>query len=166
MNDGTPAAADAEARAFAVVLRSTGQRPQTEAEVRAGLARRGFDAEADAVVARARAVGAINDAAFARMWVEDRGRRRGYGAPRLRRELRRRLVPEPLVDDALALIEDRDDLGVATELARDRARQLPGSLQPEAVARRLQAYLVRRGHAPGLAQRVAVEVSGLDRVWD
>jgi len=156
-----------EADAFAFVLRSTQQRPQTEAEVRAKLAGRGADpAVIDAAVARARAAGAVDDAAFAVAWVEDRGRVRGYGVARLRQELRRRQVPDPLVEDALAALEERDDLAVATDLARDRLRQLPATLQPEAVARRLHAWLVRRGYGPSLAHRVALDVSGLDRAWD
>lgn len=153
-------------RAFAYVLRSTAQRPRTEAEVRASLESRGFGDVADEVLDRARAAKAVDDAAFARLWVEDRGRTRGYGVARLRQELRRRLVPGPLIEDALLLVEDRDDLAVATDLARARLAALPPALQPEAIARRLQAYLVRRGHPPGLAQRVAIDVSGLDRVWD
>lgn len=161
-----PPQGDLVARAFAFVLRSTAQRPRTEAEVRAALDARGWGDVADEVLARARDARAVDDAAFARLWVEDRGRSRGFGVARLRLELRRRLVPEPLIADALRLVEERDDLAVATELARARVGSLPASLQPEAVARRLQAYLVRRGHPPGLAQRVAIEVSGLDRVWD
>lgn len=153
--------------AVGFVLRSTGQRPQTEAEVRAKLAgRRTAEPVVEAVIQRARQLGAVDDAAFARAWVEDRGHQRGYGVTRLRQELRRRLVPEPLIQDALAQLEGRDELAVATDLARDRSRQFPASLQPEAVARRLQAFLMRRGYSPGLAQRVAVDVSGLGRVWD
>jgi regulatory protein len=158
---------DPVAAAFAFLLRSTQHRPQTEAELRAKLAARGVPEDvADAALDRARQVGAVDDAAFAAAWVEDRGRRRGYGVGRLREELRRRLVPEPFIEDALATLEDRDDLAVATDLARTRLRQLPGALQPEAVARRLQGHLERRGYAPGLAQRVAVEVSGLAHRWD
>lgn len=153
--------------ALAFILRSTKARPQTEAELRAKLHGRGVaEEEADTALDRARRVGAVDDAAFARAWVADRGTGRGFGASRLRDELRRRLVPEPLIADALAPLEARDDLAVATDLARDRLRQLPASLQPEAMARRLQAFLERRGYGPGLAQRVAITVSGLDRVWD
>ncbi len=153
--------------AFAFVLRSTEQRPQTEAELRAKLAGREVTEDvADAALARARGVGAVDDAAFARAWVEDRGKARGYGVSRLRDELRRRLVPEPLIADALAALDTRDDFAVATDLARERFARLPASLQPEAVARRLAAYLHRRGYPPGLAQRVAIDVSGLDRAWD
>lgn len=159
--------AGSEQEAFAFVLRSTQQRPQTEAEVRAKLAGRGTDAAvAEAAVARARIAGAVDDAAFAAAWVDDRGRVRGYGAVRLRQELRRRQVPDALIRDALAALEERDDLAVATDLARHRLRQLPATLQPEAVARRLQAWLERRGYGPVLAHRVALDVSGLDRVWD
>lgn len=164
-----PAAGEGDelSAAVAFVLRSTSQRPQSEAEVRAKLAgRRTPDAVADAVIRRAREIGAVDDAAFARAWVEDRGRQRGYGVMRLRQELRRRLVPEPLIEDALAQLEGRDELAVATDLARDRSRQFPASLQPEAVARRLQAFLMRRGYSPGISQRVAIDVSGLGRVWD
>jgi len=164
----TPAGTgDETAAAVAFVLRSTGQRPQTEAEVRAKLrGRQTPEPVMEAAMHRARTLGAVDDAAFARAWVEDRGRQRGYGLTRLRQELRRRLVPEPLIEDALAQLEGRDELAVATDLAESRRRQLPAALQPEAVARRLQAFLMRRGYAPGVAQRVAIDVSGLGRAWD
>lgn len=161
------ATGDATASAFAFILRSTQRRPQTEAELRARFASQDVpDDIVEAALARAREVRAVDDAAFALAWVEDRGRQRGYGLPRLRDELRRRLVPEPLIADALATLEERDDLAVATELARTRLRRFPASLPPETVARRLHGFLARRGYPPGLAQRVAVEVSGLDREWD
>jgi regulatory protein len=154
-------------RALAHVLRSTGQRPQTEAELRSKLRGREIPDDVAAQALRhARALGAVDDAAFAAAWVEERGVGKGYGAGRLRTELRRRLVPEPFIDDALAILDGRDDGSAATELARRRLSQLPSSLPPEAVVRRLTAYLVRRGHPPVLAQRVAVDVSGIDRDWD
>jgi regulatory protein len=113
---------EATAAAVAFVLRSTRARPQTAAELRAKLSDRAYDtAVVDAAIARATELGAIDDAAFARAWVADRGMVRGYSAARLREELRRRKVPQPLIDDALAQLDDRDDVGVATDLARTRA---------------------------------------------
>jgi regulatory protein len=157
----------AAAAAAAFVLRSTRARPQTVAELRDKLAGRGYDEAAiDAAITRGLAVGALDDAAFARAWVGDRGVTRGYAAGRLRRELRTRGVPEPLIDDALAELDDRDDVAVVTELARARAQRMPARLPPETVARRLIGFLARRGYPEGLARRVAVEVSGLDREWD
>jgi regulatory protein len=153
--------------ALAYLLRTTQRRPQTEAELAARLHARGVPEESvAAALARAKRIGAVDDGAFARAWVEDRGRMRGYGRARLRRELAQRLVPEVLVDEALLALDERDDEAVAAELARDRAQRLAPSLPPETVARRLQAWLVRRGYPPSLAQRVARAVSGLDRAWD
>jgi len=158
---------EATAAAVAFVLRSTRARPQTAAELRAKLSDRRYDtAIIDAAITRATELGAIDDDAFARAWVADRGLVRGYSASRLRQELRRRQVPQPVIDDALAQVEERDDLAVATDLARTRAQRMPATLAPEAVARRLLGFLARRGYSEALARRVAIDVSGLDRQWD
>jgi regulatory protein len=153
--------------AVAFILRSTRQRPQTESEIAAKLTARAYEPDVcDAALARARELGAVDDAAFARAWVTDRGQGRGYGVPRLRQELARRGVPEIVAEQALAVLAERDVVAVATELARERMRRLPDSLEPEAVARRLVGFLARRGYEHGLARRVALTVSGLDRAWD
>lgn len=158
--------AEADA-AVAFILRSTRQRPQTRAELAAKLTARQVAPPArEAALTRAEELGAVDDDAFARAWVEDRGRGRGYGIPRLRRELDRRGVPAHVREQALERLADRDPLAVATELAQRRAAQLPGTLAPQVVARRLVAYLARRGYDESLARRVAISVSGLDRRWD
>lgn len=159
--------ADATRAAVAFILASTRQRPQTHAELAGKLRGRGIPPPvADAALATARSLGAVDDEAFARAWVHDRGHLRGYGAARLRLELRRRLVPHHVAEDALRVLDDRDEGAVATELARERLRGLDPSLAPDVVARRLTAYLGRRGHPPALCQRVALQVSGVDREWD
>jgi regulatory protein len=158
---------DAVASAVQFVLRSTKIRPQTEAELRAKLrAREQPDDVIDDAIARATALGAIDDVAFAKAWVNDRALGRGYSALRVREELRRRAVAEPVIDTALEVLRTRDDLAVATDLARTRAQRMPAALAPEVVARRLVGFLSRRGYPESLARRVALEVSGLDREWD
>ncbi len=135
----------------------------------AKLERRGVAADVAAVaLRRAETLGALDDAAFARAWVSDQGLRRGFATPRLRHELRRRLVPAPVVEAALAALDDRDDRDAATALARARAATLPASLAPPVVARRLEGFLVRRGYPPGVARPVAIAVSGMEayRAWD
>jgi regulatory protein len=114
---------------------------------------------AEAAIAQAKSLKAINDAAFARAWVCDRGAHRGYGAVRLREELRRRLVPDDLIEEALAQLEDRDDLAVATALARQWVSRLPSALSRDASARRVCGYLTRCGYPVDLAERVALTVS-------
>lgn len=158
---------EAVRKALAFVLRSTGQRPQTEAEVAAKLRARGLDdAAVAATLAEARALGALDDAALASAWVQERCVGRGYAAARVRQELLGRGVVDGLVDEALRGLGSRDEAAVATEVARRRLRRLPAGLRPEAVARRLAGHLIRRGYPPALARRVAIEVSGLDRGWD
>lgn len=158
---------EAVASAVRFVLRSTKARPQTETELRTKLRSRDHTDDAiDNAIERATELGAIDDVAFAKAWVNDRGVGRGYSALRIREELRRRAVPEGVIDDAMGALEARDDLSVATELARSRAQRLPAALEPEAVARRLLGFLARRGYPEGLSRRVAIQVSGLDREWD
>ncbi|MGI8876171.1 MAG: RecX family transcriptional regulator [Egibacteraceae bacterium] len=162
-----PTVDKAVTKAVAAILRSTASRPITEAEAIEVL--QGHDHPPDviaAAIAEARRQRAIDDLTFCRMWVEDRGLRRGFGAARLRRELRRRKAHPAAIDAALTVLDDRDDEAAAEELARARLGALPAPLEPAAVARRLVAYLVRRGHHPALAERVAIRVSGLDRQWD
>lgn len=163
-----PVAADGEAgKALAFLLRSTSARPQTEAELREKLRAREFpDEVADEALGNARALGAVDDRAFALAWVEDRGRVRGYGVSRLRRELRRRCVPEPLIEEALDTLEDRDEGQAALALARRRAQRMPSTLPPETVARRVVGFLVRRGYSPATAQWAARQATALDREWD
>ncbi|WP_165492225.1 regulatory protein RecX [Egibacter rhizosphaerae] len=163
----TGTAPDQVGDAVAFVLRSTRQRPQTEAELRDKLAERGVASEVvQEALAQARSLGATDDRAFARAWVRDRGQGRGYGALRLRQELLRRRVPDHLVDEALATLEDRDEESVAEDLARERAARFEARIEPDRAARRLAGFLQRRGYPPALAQRVAIRVSGLDRDWD
>lgn len=168
--DAPPATDPASAevlRAVAFVLRSTQARPQTEAEVRGRLRSREVPTDvADAAIRRARQIGAIDDVAFAAAWVADRGEHRGYGIPRLREELRRRLVPDDIIESALRVLDGRDEEEVAEELARERFARMPASVEPAKAAQRLTAYLTRRGYRPGLAERVAIRVSGADRRWD
>jgi regulatory protein len=103
--------------------------------------------------------GYLDDAAFARQWVEARGAR-GYGAARLARELRARGVAAPLIRVALS------GLAEAPELDRARAagrRRLPALRRaaPERAAGRLHAFLVRRGYSASVVGRVVRELFDL-----
>lgn len=149
------------AQALRFVLRSTQTRPQTEAETAGKLRQRDYSEEiVEQTLAAARQQGLVDDTAFAVAWVEDRGLKRGFGASRLRDELAGRGVTEDVIEAALRRLEGRDEHHTALELARARARQLPANLSRDALVRRLGSYLMRRGHAPGLAERAAHEIAG------
>ncbi|MBI3635289.1 MAG: RecX family transcriptional regulator [Candidatus Rokubacteria bacterium] len=122
--------------------------------------RRGAPADvAEAVVADMVTRGYVDDAAFARHWVETRTPR-GYGPARLRAELRARGIAAALVERALGDTTREADLERARALARRRLPSLKRAA-PERAARRLRDYLLRRGYAVGIVARVVREVTGL-----
>ena len=103
--------------------------------------------------------GYLADAAYARHGVSTRPPR-GYGAARLRAELRARGVAPRLVEAALATIEADDPLTRARAAARRRLPVLRRT-RPERVAARLRDYLLRRGFAGSIVMRVVREATGI-----
>lgn len=132
------------------------RRAWTRADLRRRLVRRGAPADiAGEIVADLTARGYLDDAAFARRWVEVRGGR-GYGARRLRAELRARGVEPSLIDAALAPLAPEATLERVRALARRRLPALAGT-RPDRAAARLAAYLLRRGHPADAVARVVAE---------
>jgi regulatory protein len=135
------------------------RRAWTCAELTARLQRRGASpAVATATVADLAGRGYLDDAAFARHWVEVRAAR-GYGAARLRAELRSRGVPSSLIDAALAALAPAGVLARCRQTAHRRLAALQRT-PPERAAVRLRDYLLRRGFAAGVVARVLREVTG------
>lgn len=149
--------ADPEAVARSICLSQLEHAPRTRAELAAVLARRGVPAEAAAaVLGRFAEVGLIDDALFARMWVDSRHRGRGLARAALRSELRRKGVDDA---DVAAAVEGLDP-GTELETARAFvARRLPSTrgLQTQARVRRLAGMLARKGYPAGTAYRVVRE---------
>jgi len=103
--------------------------------------------------------GYLDDAAYARHWVTTRTPR-GYGAARLRAELRARGVAPRVIEAALATVDADDPLARAREAARRRLPALRRT-RPERAAARLRDYLLRRGFAASLVMRVVREATGV-----
>ena len=103
--------------------------------------------------------GDVDDAAFARQWVEARAAR-GYGPARLRAELRARGVAASLIDRALSAVAPEAELARARAAAR---RRLPAlrSTDPVRTAARLRGFLMRRGYPEAIVARVLRESTGL-----
>lgn len=128
--------------AMKTALRLLSYRPRSEREIRERLAKKGVRAEMrDATVARLRETGLIDDAAYARAFVESRGRT----SPRARRliaaELRTKGVGRQVADEATAEIDERE---AAYRAAARRARSLTKASFAD-FRRRLGDFLVRRG---------------------
>jgi len=146
-------------RARLVAADLLSRRPWTRAELTRRLCRRGATLEVAAdVAADLVARGHLDDAAFARHWVETRAER-GYGAARLRAELRQRGVAPELIEVALGALGRSGALAGARAVAE---RRLPGlrGLAPERAAARLRDHLLRRGYASGIVLRVVREALG------
>lgn len=139
------AAADIEA-AFRTGLRSLELRSHARADLSRRLLRKGHPRPAvEAALERIEELGLLDDAAFARYYVQSRAAR-GRGPLRLTRDLLALGVERSLIDRALATEwpEGSDRSSVPLGLVTKRAAQL-GSLPRPTKRRRLLAYLARRG---------------------
>ena len=144
----SPAGREAIDRAVALAWRAVYGRERTEAELRAFLERRRAGAEAvDAAVAELRSAGYLDDAVYARRFVEDRRDLGGWGRERIARDLTRRGVAPELVAAAVAEPQS-DERRRARALLAERYPEPPGDDRARARAWRA---LVRRGYAPELA---------------
>ena len=136
------------------------RRAWTRADLAARLRRRGAPADvATEVVDDLVARGYVDDAAFARHWVTARAAR-GYGAARLRMELRARGIAVPVIAAALIALGGDDALARARETARRRLPALRRG-RPDRVAPRLRDHLLRRGFATSVVVRVVRETTGV-----
>ena len=112
--------AEQRGNAHQAALRLLSHRSRSEDEMRTRLRMRGIEPQSiDDEIARLKESGLIDDAKFARSWVEDRSRTSPRGRRMLRYELLGRGVAPEAVDEATAEV---DDLAAAVELARSRAR--------------------------------------------
>lgn len=141
------AAADIEA-AFRTALRSLELRSYARADLGRRLLRKAHPRPAvEAALERAAGLGLLDDAAFARNFVQSRAAR-GRGPSRLIRDLLAMGVERFLIDRALAAewSEGEDRSSVPLALATKRAAQL-GAIPRPVKRRRVLAYLARRGFA-------------------
>ena len=135
------------------------RRAWTEVELTRRLVRRGAPPEvAAAVVTDLRGRGYVDDAAFARHFVETRAAR-GYGAARLAADLRARGVAPAIVTAALGTLDADAQLERARGLASRRLAALR-RVAPERAAGRLRDYLLRRGFSAAVVVRVVRESTG------
>ncbi len=148
---------DPESVARIICLRMLTAAPRTQAELATALRRRGVpDEAAQAVLARFAEVKLVDDAMFARAWVETRHHSRGLAGRALGAELRRRGVAGDDIASALDELDPEQELATARELVDRRLAGTRGQPGP-ARMRRLVGVLARKGYSPSLAYRVVRE---------
>lgn len=149
------------ARAICLRLLTTG--PRTRAQLATALRKRGIpDGVAESVLSRFAEVGLIDDAAFARAWVESRHHGRGLARRALSAELRQRGIPDGEVRSAVGLLGPQDELATARRLVAKRVPASRGKPMP-ARARQLMGMLARKGYPAGLAAQVVREALEQDQ---
>jgi regulatory protein len=137
---------------LAAALRFLESRARSVAEVRRRLTQAGYQsALVDGAIARLIDLGMLDDAAFARSWIESRDRARPRGERALRQELRLKGLDGTLVEEALgergAASADVDELAARRVLAR-HAAALGRVADPRARRQRAYALLARNGFDP------------------
>ena len=138
-------------RVLGDALRLLGHRARSADELRQRLLAKGHDeAAVERAVERLTAEGLLNDAEFARSFAADKRRLSGWGAERIRRDLRRLGVDAAVV--AAALGEGTDEDGEELERALAVLAKLgPQPRATDAARRRAYQLLLRRGFASGTA---------------
>ena len=151
-------ARDPEARARQICLRLLTISPRTRAQLAQAMHRGGVpDEAAEAVLNRFTDAGLIDDAAFARAWVESRHHSRGLSKRSLSAELRRHGVDNDEIREAVDVLDPEQEVATARRLV-ERKLASSRSRPPEARARQAAGMLARKGYPPGLAFRLIREV--------
>ncbi len=160
---GSPAeteieAGDPEAQARQICLRLLTAAPRTRAQLAQALHRRGVPAEAaETVLSRFTDVGLIDDAAFARAWVESRHHSRGLSRRSLSAELRRQGVDTDEIREAVDTLDPEQEVATARRLIERKMAGTRGQ-PPEVRVRRAASALARKGYPAGLVFRLIKEV--------
>jgi regulatory protein len=126
----------------------------------------------DAVIERLVRLGYLDDAAFARWWVESRDRARPRGVMALRRELQLKGVARDVVDDVLeerasrpaSLVagspgEEGADVEAARQLLARRGAALRREPEPRRRRQKAYALLARHGFTPDVCRVVAAGIT-------
>jgi regulatory protein len=149
---------DVEQKAYDRAVRFLTYRPRSEAEVRSRLEGSGTEQPViDAVIGRLREQGYLNDAEFARFWVEGRQRFSPRSAYALRQELRRKGLDDSTI---ASVVTDLDAAASAYEAARPRAVRLSSLAEsdPMLFRRKISDFLLRRGFDYEVVREVVVRL--------
>src|ERR1700721_2022019 len=149
---------DPETRARQICLRLLTAEPRTRAQLAQALQRRGVpDDAAEAVLSRFTEAGLIDDASFARAWVESRHHSRGLSRRSLSAELRRRGVDSEEIREAVDTLDPEQEAATARRLVEHKMAGTRGQ-PPEVRVRRAAGALARKGYPAGLVFRLIKEV--------
>jgi regulatory protein len=111
---------------------------------------------AETVLDRFTELGLIDDAAYAEAFTRSRHEHKGLGSRAIAFELRRRSVPDELVQEAVSVLDTEQEQSTASRLARERLARMSG-LPREVQTRRLAGFLARKGYGGEVVGRAVRE---------
>jgi len=145
------AARDLRQQCFNAAVRFLGYRPRSESEIRQRLARHGFESDTiEKTLKKLKDAGFVNDADFARLWVENRDALRPRSKRLTKMELKRKGLETDIIEKAISAIDEKDSTYRA---AQNRVRRLE-SLDYNDFRLRLGQYLGRRGFNYGIIKEI------------
>lgn len=103
----------------------------------------------------------LNDADFARQWVEARSGRK-LGRNRIAQELRRKGIDADEAEEALSAIGEDDQLADAIALAEKAAVRAKSDEDPRKTYQRIAAMLARRGFRWDITKEALAQVLQAD----
>jgi regulatory protein len=147
--------ADERQQAHEAALRLLAYHPRSEAELRSRLARRRLPPDiVQEAIERVREQGLLDDAAFARYWVDARQQSSPRGHRLLRRELLSKGIAVETAAQAVATVAEEE---IARRVAEKKARSLH-DLDYPTFRRRLGQFLLRRGFPYDTARALVDEL--------
>jgi regulatory protein len=136
-------------------MRALSSRDRTVSELRTFLERKRVEPAAiDAAVAELKAAGLLDDARYARRFVEDKRELQRWGAGRIERDLHKRGIAPELIEATMATTDRSSELDSALLLLRERFRAPSDDRERD----RAWRLLVRRGYEPELAYEAVREL--------
>ncbi len=135
------------------------QRPRSEFEIRNRLRLKGYSEDIiEFVVQALKRIGEIDDARFAKLWVDSRMHMNPVGDVVLRHELKEKGVAEALIEGALAKkAEDYDEYDLAFSMAAEQYGRLK-KIDRRKALKRVYDFLLRRGFKYDTIRRIVEEL--------
>jgi regulatory protein len=151
------ASQDPEGRARGLLADSLSRSARTRGQLADMLERKGVSEEvAEAALDRFTELGLVDDAAYAEAFTRSRHENKGLAGRAIAFELRRRSVPDELVQEAVSALDSEQEQSTASRLARERQARMT-RLPREVQARRLAGFLARKGYGGEIVGRAVRE---------
>ncbi len=136
--------------------------PRSRKELEVTLAKREIDPEvAKEVLDRFVEIEIVDDAAYAALLVRSRCNTKRVSRSVLKQQLRQKGIDPDLINEALLVVTDADELRMATELVAKKARSM-SRLEPQVRKRRLFGLLARKGYGTSIALQVINDLKASD----